>query len=156
MPILKIKNESYMNADAISNLIQYIQRLGYSGGLAVDLENAAEQMQLVKELWYKTEGRQARHFIVSFSDNEPLEPSDALEYGYSIARYYSGRFQIVFNVHTNTDHIHLHFVMNTVSYLDGQKYSEGRGDYVKFRDYIQSLMPDGWIVQLVTDNSTEW
>lgn len=156
MPVLKIKNGSYSNEDALENLIQYIQRCGHTGGLAVDIENAAEHMQSVKELWHKTEGRQARHFILSFSENEYLDVYDAMNYGYLISQYYAARFQIMFAVHTDTEHTHLHFVMNTVSYVDGRKYSEGRGDYVRFRNYIQSMMPDGWTVYLVTDYSGVW
>ena len=156
MPILKIKNESYANNDAIENLVQYIQRSGYTGGLAVDIENAAEHMQKVKEIWYKTEGRQARHFIVAFSDYEFPTIDEAISYGYSISQYYAERFQILFSVHTDTDHIHLHFVMNTVSYVDGRKYSGGLSDYLSFRNYIQSIMPNGWIVRLVADREGEY
>ena len=150
MPILKVKNHSYNGEEALENVVNYVLRSGRYGGLAVDPEYAVFQMQLVKQLWSKTDGRQVRHIILSFSEHEVLDYCDAMKYGYQICQYFGDRFQIVFGLHTDTDHIHLHFAINTVSFADGSKFSAGLPDYWKLRNYIQSIIPM-WRVDLVSD-----
>lgn len=151
MPVLKIKNHSYDSEEALENVVNYVLRSDRYGGLAVDPEYAVFQMQLVKQLWQKTDGRQVRHMILSFSKNEVLAYYEAMEYGYQICQYFGDYFQIVFALHTDTDHVHLHFVLNTVSFIDGSKFSAGPSDYWALRSYIQSLMPQ-WRVELVSDS----
>ena len=152
MPILKIKNDSYDGENALENVVNYVLQSDRYGGLAVDPEHAVFQMRLVKQLWSKTDGRQVRHMILSFSKDEVLANYEAMEYGYQICQYFGDRFQIVFALHTDTDHVHLHFVLNTVSFVDGIKFSAGLSDYWRLRNYIQSIMPQ-WHVELVQDNS---
>ena len=151
MPILKIKNHSYEGEEALANVVNYVLRSDYYGGLAVEPDYAVFQMQRVKQLRQKTDGRQVRHMILSFSKNEVLAYYEAMEYGYQICRYWGDCFQIVFALHSDTDYVHLHFVLNTVSFIDGSKFSAGPSDYWAFRNYIQSLMPQ-WRVELVPDN----
>lgn len=57
-----------------------------------------------------------------------------------IAAYYGKRYQVFFGIHGNTDHRHIHFVMNTVSYIDGKKYAEGYDDFFKFREYVNTVV----------------
>lgn len=141
MPIIKVVNEPYPTAEDLYRLLDYLKRGGELYGLGLDPEHACYQMCLVKQLWQKTDGRQCRHFIVSFSDSETIEIDEAVYYGYRIAGYYSGQYQIVFSLHLRTDHIHLHFVLNSVSHVNGKKYSGGLEDYLRFREYVQELMP---------------
>lgn len=72
MPVLIMIDKSYNDEEALHDVISYICRggYGYIGGYGVDPRYAAEQMQLVKQLWGKEQGRQVRHFIVSFDRAE--------------------------------------------------------------------------------------
>lgn len=156
MPILKIVNESYFNEKAMVNVIDYICRGGYTGGLGVNPECAALQMSLVKRLWYKEEGRQIRHFILSFSNKEPVDHDTLMAYGYATACYYFKKgFQVLFGVHYNTLHHHLHFAVNTVNFRDGHMYNEGWSDASALRAHIEGLMPQ-WHVELVIERSYSW
>ena len=156
MPILKIVEESYSNKNAVVNVINYICQGPYIGGLGVNPECAALQMSLVKYVWYKTEGRQVRHFIVSFADNESADLDGLIAYGYAIANYYYEKgFQVVFGVHTNTEHQHIHFAVNTVNFRNGYMYGDVWSDAGLLRKYIQDLMPQ-WTVILRTEKSNRW
>lgn len=156
MPILKIIEESYSNKDAMVNVINYICRGPFIGGLGVNPNCAALQMSLVKYVWYKTGGRQVRHFIVSFAGNESTDPDELIAYGYAIANYYYEKgFQVVFGVHTNTGHLHIHFAVNTVNFRNGYMYGDGWSDAGLLRKYIQDLMPR-WAVILRTEKSNRW
>ena len=156
MPILKIVEESYSNKDAMVNVINYICRGPFIGGLGVNPNCAALQMSLVEYVWYKTGGRQVRHFIVSFAGNESTDPDELMAYGYAIANYYYEKgFQVVFGVHTNTGHLHIHFAVNTVNFRNGYMYGDGWSDAGLLRKYIQDLMPR-WAVILRTEKSNRW
>lgn len=134
-------SDPYNNFSSIFNLIDYAltdKRTGkpvrYCGGFNVDISRADEQMVLVKEYFHKASKRMMRHFIVSFE--EDVLAYDAYVLGYQIAAFYAGRYQIVFGVHEDTDNLHIHFVFNTVSFVDGLKYSEDINDLSKLKEYV--------------------
>lgn len=139
MPILKVVPGSYSNKDVLHLLIEeYIYpKALLIGGLAVDPAHAVEQMQVTKAVWNKTDGKQLRHFIVSFSSYESEKIQHAKELNslaYSICNYYAYEYQIVFGIHDN-GHYHIHFCQNTVNYMTGKKYAQSNND-----DYILSDM----------------
>ena len=74
MPVLIMMNKPYDDKDALEAVVQYICRggYGYYGGYGVDPRYAVQQMQLVKQLWGKEQGRQVRHFILSFHKDEHI------------------------------------------------------------------------------------
>lgn len=128
MSVLKIVPEPYLNHDALEKLIHgYVYHKALMiGGLSVDPIHAAEQMHLVKRLWFQTEGSQLRHFILSFNDREcdHINGAWSLRTGaYEVCEYYSDQYQIVFGIHQSREgRWHIHFVMNTVNFLTGKKY----------------------------------
>lgn len=148
MPVIKAVNESYPAPKDLYNLLCYIGK-GYVFGLGIDPAYCYEQMMLVKDLWHKTNGRQCRHFIVSFDNTEELSFDEAVKYGFEIAAYYSASYQIVFALHLDPQ-FHLHFVMNSTSYVDGRKYSGSLEDYYKLRQHIKELNPS-WQVSFTQE-----
>ena len=42
-------------------------------------------------------------------------------------------FKWVVTTHLNTKHFHNHFVLNSVSFIDGKKYNADRNSYAEFR-----------------------
>ena len=49
------------------------------------------------------------------------------------------RFQVLVATHMNTDNLHNHFVINSVSYVDGKKYEQRRSQYAEFRETSDKL-----------------
>jgi hypothetical protein len=145
MPILKFVNDDYSESGSLERIIYYAIRpdktpFNYIGSMGIVISDAAYEMLLVKKAFDKTGGRQARHFIVSFASEECVTAYDALVLGYDIARYYSSRYQIIFGVHQDEPQIHIHFVFNTVSFIDGLMYAEGKDDYFRLKNYIDEQM----------------
>lgn len=143
MCIVKVVNDPFTNYECIFRLTSYAlvgkpgKRIRYYGGYNVVLSRADEEIVLVKQYFQKTDKRLMRHFTVSFNDE--TSAYDAWILGWRIAAYYADRYQIVFGVHEDTDNIHIHFVMNTVSFVDGLKYSGGYGDLYKFTNYVNKV-----------------
>ena len=100
MPCLKIVPESYANSDALDCLIRYICSKSYRiGGLSVDPAHAAEQMKLVKQLWYKENGSQLLHFILAFSPWESdriKSAGELMPLAYEICSCFAAGLSLVF------------------------------------------------------------
>ena len=145
MCIVKMVNDSYENYSSIKNLVDYALNdkrhdcpVRFYGGYNVDVFRAAEQIVLVKKYYQKTNKREMRHIIVSFE--EDIMPYDAYILGWQIAAYYADRYQIVFGVHEDAGNLHIHLVFNTVSFVDGLKYSGEYSDLVSFRSYVDRVV----------------
>ena len=58
MPILKFPSGSYVNADAVEKELRYVFGKSLAkGGMSVDPEHAAPQMQMVKTVWGQADGK---------------------------------------------------------------------------------------------------
>lgn len=152
MPVLIMMNKSYCDDNALADVVNYVSKAGYGlyEGYGVDPRCAEEQMQAVKETWGKDHGRRIRHFILSFSSSEVIGYEQLMLLGFEICRYYA-EYQSVYGLHIDTDHLHLHFAINTVSYKTGKMYAGGLSDWHRLQGYIQGLMPQ-WYVELRVSN----
>ena len=94
----------------------------YTTGINCEVKDAVKQMQLVKTIYGKENGILAFHAYQSFNEGE-VTPEIAHEIGVKLANEMWGdRFQVVVSTHLNTQHLHNHFVINSVSFKDGKKY----------------------------------
>ena len=79
-------------------------------------QTAYSQMMLTKKAFHKEDGRLGYHIIQSFNGNE-ISPDKCNKIGMELAEELWGdKFQVVVSTHLNTDNIHNHFVLNSVSY----------------------------------------
>ncbi len=108
------------------------------GGIGVDLNNPLEDMMSVKRFYGKTDGRQYIHFSISVKQSVP-DDYIMFQIAEEIASFYKG-FQIVWAVHTNTEHSHIHFIINSVSAIDGHKFSQSRAELKRFKSYVQAII----------------
>ena len=135
----------YHDSDALSTVITYCcapekTKSGYIGGFGINIHDAAEQMESLARTYYKADGIRLRHMVLSFESWEKITPFMAFQIAYQAAWYYGSSYQILFAVHENTTHPHIHFVMNTVSYLDGHKYAGKREDYYNFQQHLRNVL----------------
>ena len=94
----------------------------YTTGINCEVKDAVKQMQFVKTFYGKENGILAFHAYQSFNEGE-VTPEIAHEIGVKLANEMWGdRFQVVVSTHLNTQHLHNHFVINSVSFKDGKKY----------------------------------
>ncbi len=149
MPKLLIVRNSYLDLGSVQRLLNYVLRTSFYGGYAIDPEYAFDQMRLVKEAYHKTEGVQLKHFLLTFSHEEMmhLDFKDLLELGFQVGKVLE-RYQIVYCIHLDSDYIHMHFVMNTVSFEDGKKYSDGLVGFQRVKDFLEKRFPK-WKTQLI-------
>lgn len=149
MATLKIVQNKYDNDDAVENVIFYVYDIkktrgdligGYGVYLVNSIQDVILQFQKVKDVYQKNSGNRIRHFIVSFSKIEDFSLKEIYNIAMEFAAYYGKRYQVFFGIHGNTDHRHIHFVMNTVSYIDGKKYAEGYDDFLSLESMLIQLL----------------
>ena len=105
----------------------------YVTGINCSTNNACKEMKEIKKHFQKEDGIIAFHAYQSFKEGE-VTPEQAHSIGIQLAEEMWGdRFQVVVATHLNTNHIHNHFVINSVSFVDGKKYYDNRMSYAELR-----------------------
>ena len=96
----------------------------YVSGINCTPQSAYTEFNNTKRLYSKTDGRLFYHFVQSFSVDENISPQTAHEIAVRFAEEtekFQG-FEIVVSTHCDRDHIHSHFVMNSVNAESGKKF----------------------------------
>ena len=102
-------------------------------------ETAYREMMATKERWGKTGGVLGYHIIQSFEEGETT-PDEAHEIGVELTRRFFGdRFEAVIGTHLNTDNLHNHIVINSVSFKDGGKYQSTIANVYRIREVSDTL-----------------
>lgn len=93
------------------------------------VRTAYAEMADTKKRWNKTGSVLGYHFIQSFAPGE-VTPEQAHEIGMEFARRMFGdRYEVVIGTHLDKSHLHNHIVINSVSFVDGQKYHSSPESY---------------------------
>ena len=105
----------------------------YVSGINCSKHTAYHDMLRVKKRYRKSGSNIAYHGYQSFVAGE-VTPKEAHEIGVETARRMWGeRFQVIVTTHLNTENIHNHFVVNSVSFKDGKKFRNQIGDRHELR-----------------------
>ena len=96
-------------------------------------------MKNTKKQFFKATGIQCFHGVQSFIKGE-VTPEQAHEIGIKLAEELWGdKFQVVVSTHLNTDNLHNHFVLNSVSFVDGKRFCNTKKDYAVMRNTSDKL-----------------
>lgn len=105
----------------------------YVSGINCVPQIAYNEMIIVKKQFNKLDGILGYHAYQSFKGNETT-PKVAHEIGVKLAEEIWGdRFQVLVTTHINTKNVHNHFVINSVSFIDGKKYYNKKDTYSLIR-----------------------
>lgn len=101
--------------------------------------NAYNEIIAVKRRFGERGKNIAYHGYQSFVAGE-VTPAEAHAIGMETARkMWGARYQVVVTTHLNTDNIHNHFVINSVSFVDGKKFRNGIGDRLELRKISDAI-----------------
>lgn len=68
-------------------------------------QSALSEMQLTKERYRKTDGRQYYHFVQSFAETDDLTPQEAHAIALELAQREFPDFEVLVATHIDTDHV---------------------------------------------------
>ncbi len=104
-------------------------------------ETAYEEMQTTKQLWNKTGGRTYKHYVQSFAPDEVITPEQA----HAIAKEFVENcpqfkgFEVLIATHQDREHIHTHFILNSVSFEDGHKFQQKSTELQEMKDLSDKI-----------------
>lgn len=143
-------NSEYSQTDyqALRDIIAYAvneektEQEFFCDGINCSVPTAREQMIATKEQYGETDGIQVYHGYLSFAEQD-ITPETAQRVGMEFARRMWGeRFQAVVTTHLNTQHLHCHFVINSVSFVDGKRLAGKEKYWYYFRHVADDVCRD--------------
>ena len=96
-------------------------------------------MQMTKQRFRKTGGTQFCHFVQSFSADDDITPQEVNAIGLEFAQRQFSDFEVVVAIHVDTGHLHNHFVVNSVSFVDGHKLHQSPNDLRTHRQVNEEI-----------------
>ena len=150
MAINKVINKSTRSHGAMKNVIQYVLQEkkvieGYADIIGpyepdrITYDDVYQAFLEEKKIWKKDSGRMYAHNIISFHRDEKVTPEECMEIGRRFCDQFFSGHQSLIAVHQDRDHLHIHIVTNTVSYIDGRKLHQSRADLEKQKVFTNQL-----------------
>lgn len=102
-------------------------------------ESAFNEMMNTKIQYRKTDGRMYYHLFQSFHPDEPITPVTAHEIALKFAQEQFKGYEVLVATHIDREHIHSHFIVNSVSAETGLKYHPDKNEIQRLRDYSDNL-----------------
>ena len=143
----KTANPKYSDADlqAMVDVMEYAtnkdktEQRFFVTGVNCEIATARDEMMIAKAKWNDTSEIVCYHGFQSFQHGE-VTPEQAHEVGVKLAeRMWGDRFQVVVATHLNTDCLHNHFVVNSVSFADGKHYHDNKANLRLLRQRSDEL-----------------
>ena len=135
-----IKNKK-QTAGVLGGVLKYVQqeKKTCAGGLRFITghncvpQSAYTEMMTTKQRFKKTDGRQFYHFVQSFAETDALTPQEANAIGLELAQRAFPGYEVVIATHVDTNHLHNHLVVNSVSCENGRKLHQNRDTLLAHR-----------------------
>ena len=89
-------------------------------GINCQPESVYADFMTTKRLYHKTDGVLFYHMVQSFPKGEAVDPVTAHAAALKLAEYYEG-YEVLVCTHTDREHIHSHFLINSVNFDTGRK-----------------------------------
>lgn len=159
---IEFKNDNrnfQMIVDDLNDVIDYAmnpdktEQQFYVSGINCQANSAYEEMKNVKAFFHKEDKILGFHAYQSFK--EKVSPELAHKIGLELAKEIWGdRFQVIVTTHSNTEHTHNHFVINSVSFVDGLKYYDNHTTYSRIRHVSDELCKE-YGLNVLTEKATK-
>ena len=151
MPNVVIVRNTYSDIAALNNVIHYaLNKAAFCGGYGVtpEIRAAQMQMQFVKQAFYQTDALQLKHFFITYSHEETMyiDFDEMMLAAFEAAKLFQ-EYQMVYGLHLDGSHVHVHIVMNTTSFMDGHQYSDGLSGVMKVCGMLKKKYPQYSISQ---------
>ena len=143
----KTANPKYTEADlqALGDVMKYAtngnktEKQFFVTGVNCDAATARDEMLIAKAQWNDESEIVCYHGFQSFKSGE-LTPEQAHEVGVKLAeKMWGDKFQVIVATHLNTECLHNHFVVNSVSFADGKHYYDNKANLRLLRQRSDEL-----------------
>ena len=101
--------------------------------------SAYKEFVSTKLFYRKDSGRMFYHLLQSFSPDEDISPETAHEIAVKFAAEQFKGYEVLVATHVDKEHIHSHFIINSVNSGTGNKYHADKDEIQKLRDASDKL-----------------
>lgn len=102
-------------------------------------ETAFAEFMATKNSYKKADQTMFYHYDQAFKDGEAISPKTAHEIAVKFAEDNYPDFEVVVATHVDNEHLHSHFIINSVSFKTGKKLHEGPKTLLKLRAYSDQI-----------------
>ena len=148
MATVKFLPESKMQSRAgLSSILNYCQKeekmrhgdRQLVTGINCLPASAYKEFVSTKLFYRKDSGRMFYHLLQSFSPDEDISPETAHEIAVKFASEQFKGYEVLVATHVDKEHIHSHFIINSVNSDTGNKYHADKDEIQKLRDASDKL-----------------
>lgn len=123
---IKVKKQSCGRMLGALSYVLQGHKVGFNGGRVESGINCLPytsylEMMTTKEKFKKTSDVCFYHFVQSFSEEEEITPWQANGVARELAEKLFPNYECVVATHNDTDNLHSHIIVNSVSFKDGKK-----------------------------------
>ena len=108
-------------------------------GINCNGENAFTEFMATKTAHRKKNGMNFYHYVQSFSPNENISAEQVHKIGLEFAEKAWPGHEVLVTTHTDAEHLHNHFVINSVHYENGRKLRQNPGTLTKLRSLSDGI-----------------
>lgn len=148
MAVIEFINGSNTTYKGMKRAINYIKNPVKTephlvGGKDCSPDTAFNEFVITKQNFKKETGRQFIHFVQSFSPHDKATPEVINEIGKKLLELEAFKdFQVVYATHTDKEHLHNHFIINSVSFTTGRKWQLSKEQLESLKEYSDELSRD--------------
>ena len=102
-------------------------------------ENAFTEFMATKTAHHKKGGMNFYHYVQSFSPAESVTAEQVHEIGLAFAKKAWPGHEVLVTTHTDAEHLHNHYVINSVHYENGRKLRQNPGTLTKLRSLSDGI-----------------
>lgn len=153
------KNKRYINYDALENIVAYALRThknelnnpkqrvpwGGNGVITQSPQTAINSFKAVKNINSKADGNLLHHVIITFKTSRkdvPILIRDAYYLGGKVGfEVFKNGFQNIYFIHRESNSIHIHMVINSINYCDGNRLINNKWMCDKIINKLYELCP---------------
>jgi len=145
MAVIEFINGKNDSLSALKRVLDYINNYAKTeaylkGSHNCNILKPYQDMYMNKRTLNKTKGRQYVHFTQSFAPYDKVTPELVKKIADELVQHQSfNGYQVAYAVHTDRDHLHTHFVVNTVHMETGKKWRQSKEELQAFKDYSDDL-----------------
>lgn len=144
MAIIKCTNISSNDIGSIGGMDKYICDLNKTSHRLIGCRGCppelwVQQVNANKHIWHSESKRQMRQFVLGFDPHDKISYDEAVRVANDVAKYFKGH-TVKYAVHRNTEHLHIHFLVDNTSYIDGKQLDMSKSDLKRFKEYCSEVL----------------
>ena len=104
-------------------------------------EHGIDDWISVKKAYHKSNGKQGEHIAISLTpDRKSVSNEEYLKVAEEVADLLFHNYNCIYAVHIDSTYRHIHFLVNSVSYVDGKRFHSSKSDLAQTKAAVNRIL----------------